>query len=60
MKFIQIALASDVENGEILYALGQDGEIYEKTYKVYSPGSTYKGKSITRGRASTDPFLAQG
>jgi hypothetical protein len=30
MKFTQIAACADEENGESLYALGEDGNIYER------------------------------
>lgn len=56
MKFIQIAVTSDVENGEILYALGDDGNLYEKTVAYYGPTKQYEGRSITRGNAHTEPF----
>lgn len=56
MKFIQIAVTSDVENGENLYALGDDGNIYERTCVHYFPGAKYQGKHIMQGRASSAPF----
>lgn len=56
MRFVQITVASDVDNGEVFYALGEDGNIYERTVAYYGPGSIYQGRSITRGRAPTEPF----
>lgn len=56
MKFVQIAVTSDIENGEVLYALSDDGAIYEKVVAIYSPGGRYDARSITRGRAVTSPF----
>lgn len=56
MNFIQIAVTSDVESGEILYALGDDGNLYEKSVAYYGPSEQYEGRSITRGNACTEPF----
>lgn len=56
MRFIQIAVAMEAENGEVLYALGDDGIIYERASVYYSPGGTYQGNYINRGRVYTSPF----
>ena len=56
MKFAQLAVAFDPENGDVLYALGNDGQIYERTSVCYGPGMTYQGRNIQRGRAFTPPF----
>lgn len=56
MKFVQLAVASNVEDGDVLYALGEDGFVYERTYVTYGPGGTYQNRSITRGRVGTPLF----
>lgn len=56
MIFIQIAVVADPENGETLYAIGNDGNIYERTAVHYGPGNVYDGKSICRGHAYTSLF----
>lgn len=56
MRFIQLAVASNVEDGDVLYALGEDGFVYERTCVIYGPGGVYQGRSITRGRAATPLF----
>lgn len=56
MKFMQLAVASDAENGDVLYAIGNDGNIYERTSVCYGPGMTYRGRNIQRGRAHTPLF----
>jgi hypothetical protein len=55
MKFLQIAVASDSENGEGLFALGDDGNIYERFATFYRAGSTYDGKKVKR--AFYSPFF---
>jgi hypothetical protein len=37
MKFKQIAVASDSDNGEVLYALGQDGTLYTRNQRYFPP-----------------------
>lgn len=56
MKFVQLAVASNTEDGDVLYALGDDGAIYERICVIYGPGGVYQGRSITRGRAATPLF----
>lgn len=38
IKFKQIAVASDSSEGEILYALSEDGRLYEKAWKQIRSG----------------------
>ena len=41
MKFIQIAVATESSNGEVLYALGDNGVIYERAGKnIVSEGKS--------------------
>ena len=37
MNFKQIAVASDADNGESLYALGEDGKLYLKSGRYFPP-----------------------
>ena len=37
MKIKQIAVASDSDNGESLYALGEDGKLYLKSGRYFPP-----------------------
>jgi hypothetical protein len=46
MRFTQIAVASDTENGEALYALGEDGHVYELTSTHHRVGSIYQGRKV--------------
>lgn len=56
MKFTQVAVASNPYEPDVVFALGEDGNIYELYRGFYGPGSTYKGRFIQRGRANTEPF----
>ena len=48
MKWKQIAVATETENGELLYALSEDGTLYEK-----------RGRYIPAERAKDGSVLAQ-
>ena len=49
MKFLQIAVASDAENGQSLYALGEDSNIYECAANYHQHGNMYQVRKVTRG-----------
>ena len=44
--FVGLAVASDTENGPILYALGNDGAVYEYTRMCHSVGTEYNGRKV--------------
>lgn len=44
MKFKQIAVATDHENGEALYALDEDGQLWERTGRWVAPLRGLSGK----------------
>jgi len=45
-KFVAIAVATDSDNAEALYALGNDGKVYLKTMMRHSQGSIYNGRKV--------------
>lgn len=47
MKFIQIAVASDADNGSLLYALGEDFNVYQRASRRHKEGEEYNGQSVT-------------
>ena len=47
MKWKQIAVATETENGELLYALSEDGTLYEKRGR-YIPSERAKDGSVLK------------
>lgn len=67
MKIIQIAVATDTENGELLYALADNGRVYlhRNAYaaRVYVKNvHDAKGAYVKdeKGNAKTEPVFAPG
>ena len=56
IKIIQIAVATDIENGEVLYGLDDAGNLYEKVNARIACGTEVSPGHVTVRATYGDPY----